>query len=140
MTSDYRRRAAELGWVKIKDVPEEWKDGRPLMVVAGGLFYSGKWQLYYDKWPHQEGGPTFRGGWSVETWDQHMPMNHKVTHARLPLDPNHPDPAAALISDLIAEVERLREVLQPFAERHAADEAELRQDAIAMLANQGESR
>jgi hypothetical protein len=35
-------------------------------------------QAFYDKWPHQEGGPTFRYAWNYEALDGHFQW--KPTH------------------------------------------------------------
>lgn len=59
-------------WLPIETAP---KDGSKFIGLCRGLVYSVRWELYYDKWPHQDGGPTYRGGWSAETWDQHMPCS-----------------------------------------------------------------
>lgn len=71
----------ELKWRPIETAP---KDGTEFIGLNDGLVYTTHWHLYYDKWPFQEGGPTYRGGWSRETWDQHSPCN--PTHW-MPLPP-----------------------------------------------------
>ena len=99
--SDYRRRAAELGWVKIEDVaiPEEWRDGREVMFanedVAQVCFFAHR----------RLGSPvSMDGAWTGWGWPA------KPTHYRAM--PSLPDPATALISDLIARVEALEGALQ----------------------------
>lgn len=59
-------------WLPIESAP---KDGTKFIGLWRGLPYAVHWQLYYEQWPHQEGGPTYRGGWSAETWDRHMPCS-----------------------------------------------------------------
>jgi hypothetical protein len=71
----------EAGWQPIETAP---KDGQQFIGLWRGQVYTVSWVQYYVKWPHEEGGPTFRGGWSAETWDQHMPC--QPTHW-MPLPP-----------------------------------------------------
>ena len=57
-------------WRPIETAP---KDGTDFIGLWDGLAYTMRRQSYYEKFPHQEGGPTYRYGWSAEVWDQHMP-------------------------------------------------------------------
>lgn len=59
-------------WQPIETAPQ---DGSAFIGLIGRLVYTVHWQQYYDKWPHQEGGPTFRGGWSREVHDAHYPCS-----------------------------------------------------------------
>lgn len=59
-------------WQPIETAP---KDGTAFIGLCDGLVYRVKWAQYYVKWPHEEGGPTFRGGWSAETSDQMFGCN-----------------------------------------------------------------
>lgn len=63
-------------------------DFKPIETVPGDLTeILGLWgrrpykmtlRDYYVKWPHDEGGPTFRKSWTIETWDGFTPC--KPTH------------------------------------------------------------
>ena len=54
------------------------KDGSAFIGIKGRLAFRTHWQAYYDKWPHQEGGPTFTYGWSYEDGGSHNPW--RPTH------------------------------------------------------------
>jgi hypothetical protein len=59
-------------WQSIETAP---KDGTAFIGLWKDCVYTVHYQKYYHKWPHEEGGPTYRYGWSCETWDQHMPCS-----------------------------------------------------------------
>lgn len=75
-----------MEWQPIETAPRD--ETRIIGLAKDGCVYKTHWQAYYDKWPHQEGGPTYRHGWSAETHDSHTP--YSPTHW-MPL-PESPKP------------------------------------------------
>jgi len=63
---------ARSGWRPIESAP---KDGTAFVAIKGRLAFRTFWQQYYVKWPHEEGGPTFRGQWTYEDSSSMVPWN-----------------------------------------------------------------
>lgn len=58
-------------WQPIETAP---KDGtRFIGRRKDGLVFTYWNQAYYEKWPHEEGGPTFRHDFTYDRGDAHMP-------------------------------------------------------------------
>lgn len=69
-----------MEWQTIESAPTD----KPFIGLVDGSPFKVWWQSYYDKWPHEEGGPTFKFGWNRDRGDAHMPCH--PTHW-LPLPP-----------------------------------------------------
>lgn len=61
-----------MEWQPIETAP---KDGFIIGLDKDGCVYKTHLQAYYVKWPHEEGGPIYRHGWSAETYDSHRPYS-----------------------------------------------------------------
>lgn len=62
-------------WQLIKTAP---KDGSKFIGLQGGIPYLTRSGKYYKKWPHEEGGPTYRELWQAITDDHVFP--YQPTH------------------------------------------------------------
>jgi hypothetical protein len=72
------------GWLPISTAP---RDGtRFIGRTQSGLAFTTWLQDYYEKWPHEPGGPTYRQEWTRDRGD-----------ALIPYEPTHwiPDPSTA---------------------------------------------
>lgn len=79
--AELEAKVRDMEWRPIETAP---KEETVFIGIENGLVYSTHWQKYYEKWPHEEGGPTYTGGWSAETFDAHIPF--RPTHW-MPLPP-----------------------------------------------------
>ena len=58
-----------MKWQPIETAP---KDGSSFIGKHGSNVFRTWWQAFYDKWPHEEGGPTYRYAWAYCRGDAHM--------------------------------------------------------------------
>lgn len=72
-----------MTWMPISEAPQ---DGTPFIGLVERTPFKTWWQAYYDKWPHEEGGPTFKYGWNCDMGDKHMPC-HPTHWIPLPQPP-----------------------------------------------------
>ncbi len=72
-----KERDEALGWQPIETAP---KDGTRFCASNGKETYTTWWQSYYEKWPHDEGGPTFRYQWTCKQNTSHSFFYEKPTH------------------------------------------------------------
>ena len=59
-----------MNWQPIETAPT---DGTDFVAWNGRRAYMCRRQAYYDKWPHQDGGPTYRYDWSEISHDAIRP-------------------------------------------------------------------
>jgi hypothetical protein len=76
-----RTALADTGWRDISTAP---KDGTKFIARRDDVVRTTWATDHYDKWPHQEGGPTYRKAWSYIALD--ALMQWRPTHWK-PLDP-----------------------------------------------------
>lgn len=59
-----------INWQPIETAP---RDGTAFIGWDGKRAFRCSSVKYYVKWPHEEGGPTFRDVWQGEYYDRVMP-------------------------------------------------------------------
>lgn len=55
-----------MSWQSMETAP---KDGTKFIGFDGARPFLCYWQQYYVKYPHEEGGPTYRGQWTGDYYD-----------------------------------------------------------------------
>jgi hypothetical protein len=83
----WRARAAkaESDWVKIEDIPEEWKDGRTLdLWIIQAPKYA--FRLTDCTWGYEEYGSDAEDCF-YDDWGNPVSINGNITHAMLPPQP-----------------------------------------------------